>query len=217
MKKLVALIVFLAASTTMAQPSPVPIVIDGQFDPAEWAAATNYAFTVNLPAGGATSGQLYIINDKNNLYICMRVQEPATQAAESFAIDFDAPSRDNAIGPGDDGLVLSIFGFCARQKVFADDFWYSGAPPCPAGALCSGKDTDFGGTSDGNGAVDNDGAWTTFELWHPLASGDLAHDIHFKHRDELKFRVEQVGIDATNTMALMFYPAQTQLATYVIR
>ncbi|HEY8133087.1 MAG TPA: hypothetical protein VII12_14500 [Thermoanaerobaculia bacterium] len=210
----VSILLFAAISAT-AQ----PIVIDGQFTAAEWAAATNYSFSVNLPGGGTTSGQLYIANDRDNLYVCMRVQEPVTYAAESFVIEFDSPARDGVIGAGDDGLVLSISGFCNRQKTFTDDFRYTGIPPCPPATICSGRDVDFGGTSDGNGAVDNDGTWTTYELWHPLASADVTHDIQFRRRrDELQFTVMQRLIDATNTIADTFYPGPGfgALATYVI-
>jgi len=215
-RHLFKLLVFLiAVGTAGAQ----PIVIDGHFDPAEWAGATSYAFSVNLPGGGTTPGQLYIANDRHNLYMAMRVKEPATQAAESFVIEFDNPAVDGVIGPGDDGLVLSISGFCNRQKEFSDDFRYTGMPPCPPGQICSGKDVDFGGTSDGNGAVDNDGTWTTYELWHPLASADVTHDIQIRRgREELRFTVMQRLIDASNTIADTFYPGPAfgALATYVV-
>ena len=36
----------------------------------------------------------------------------------------------------------------------------------------SGCGKDDGGDPDGAGAADNDGTWTTYELSHPLISGD---------------------------------------------
>jgi hypothetical protein len=204
----------LAVGSAFAQ----PIVIDGQFNPAEWSGATSYSFSVNLPGGGTTSGLLYIQNDRDNLYVAMRVKEPLISAAESFDIEFDGPVRDGLLGNGDDGLVLSITGSCPRTKEFSDDFRYT-APPCPPASLCSARDIDSGGTSDGNGAVDNDGTYTTYELWHPLASADAAHDIQVRRRrEELQFTVMQRLIDASNTIADTFYPGPGfgALATYVV-
>lgn len=149
----------------------------------------------------------------------MRVNEPAMYAGESFVIEFDAPARDGVIGVGDDGLVLSISGFCNRQKDFSDNFRYGGKPPCPPAAICSARDIDDGGTSDGNGAVDNEGTWTTYELWHPLSDADVTHDIQFRRRRaELRFTVMQRLLDASSTIGDTFYPGPGfgALATYVI-
>ena len=105
-KLFVSVFLFAAALTATAQ----PIVIDGQFTAAEWAAATNYSFSVNLPGGGTTSGQLYIANDRDNLYVCMRVKEPAISAAESFDIEMDA-NRSSVLDSGDDVLLLTVLKF----------------------------------------------------------------------------------------------------------
>jgi hypothetical protein len=203
--------VLLTAATASAQ----VIVIDGQFDPTEWSTATVYKFPVNLPGGGTTIGYLYATNDISNLYFCVRVKEPAIYAAESVVVSLDA-NGDRYLTDGDDELVLSINGYCSRQKTFADTFRYSGMPPCPAGMLCSGIDTDFGGTNDGNGAIDNDGTWTTYEMWHPRASADYQHDVQWARRNEVGIATSVTLIDASNTGANTGYPSFVTFVTYVL-
>ena len=209
--KILLAAVLLTAVSAAAQ----PIVIDGQFDPAEWSSATVYKFPVNLPGGGTTTGFLYATNDISNLYFCVRVKEPAIYAAESVVISLDADG-DRYLSAGDDELVLSISGYCSRQKTFTDTFRYSGMPPCPPGTLCSGKDTDFGGTNDGNGAVDNDGSWTTYEMWHPRASADFAHDVQWARRNEVGIATFVRLIDASNVIADTDYPGYSGFTWYVL-
>lgn len=177
-------ILVFAASTAAAQ----PIVIDGHFDPAEWSTASVYGFPINLPGGGTTSAKMFITNDRDNLYVAIRIQEPTISTSESFALSVDA-TRDGTIGAGDDAVVLNFGSQCVNTKSFHDDFYYVGGT-CPAGVICSAADASAGGTTDGNGAVDNDGSFTTFELWHPLASADAAHDMLFRRgRETLRFSV----------------------------
>ena len=211
--KVCLFVLSLTAPTVSAQ----PIVIDGHFDPAEWASATTYGFDVTLPGGGTTPAKLFITNDRSNLYVALRVKEPAFYYSEAIDIWFDSPARDGVVGSGDDELVLSFNNGCIGNKSFFDSFLYTGGG-CPAGAICASVDSAAGGTTDGNGAVDNDGTWTTFELWHPLASADVPHDMQVRKRDDLGFVVMYRYADPSATVTDTFFPGPFRgsgLATYV--
>lgn len=208
MKGLGILVCVLFAAAAAAQ----PMVIDGEFDSGEWAGASIYGFTVNLLDGTTTDGKLYIKNDADNLYVCMRVAEPAMQVGASFYIEIDSPGTDGAIGDDDDVLVLTASASACEPKRFADVIRFD-EPPCPPGAVCSAEDIDAGGTRDGNGAAGNDGSWSTFEMWHPLASADTANDMQLPVKSSMGFRASMWFADGGGTVVNTFYPS-SGLETY---
>lgn len=179
-------LLFIAVSSLAGLAFPQPVVIDGEFDPAEWSGATLDSFSVNVPGGGTTPGELYLKNDSANLYVALRYQRSALDIPSAMELYADSPAVDGTPGGyGDDGFGVTTGSGCPIVKLFYDEF-VSFGKTCP---ICLFKDSDFGGTTDGNGAVGNDGVWTTYEMWHPLASADSAHDIQVGPGQKLIFNV----------------------------
>lgn len=184
MKPLGILVCLVFAAAAAAQ----PMVIDGRCDASEWSGATVYAFDVVRLDGSTAGGKLFVKNDAQNLYVCMRVEETSLGVGPSFTMEFDAPGTDGEIGDDDDYVAVSASGPWCSPMRFHDGIRFT-EPPCDPGVLCGLDDVDMGGTSNGNGTAANDGTYTAFELWHPLASGDTANDIQVGAGDKLYFRV----------------------------
>ncbi|HEV8657147.1 MAG TPA: hypothetical protein VGS96_00850 [Thermoanaerobaculia bacterium] len=218
MKLSLAVVLVFACIGMTAVPlyAQTPIVIDGQFDKLEWISATQHSFTVNLPGGGTTNGELYVTNDAANLYFCVRIQESFISPAETAIISLDA-NGDGILSVGDDEIVVSTGGYCWSQKQFADTVRYNPGKSCPSG-LCSALDTALGGTSDGNGAVGSDGVWTTYEIWHPRAGADFMNDVQWPKAGEVVgIAVSAALLDANNNGVWTFYPAPFLFTTYTIQ
>lgn len=188
------------ASLSYAQ----PVVIDGAFDPAEWAGASVYPLTVNLPGGGTTTGALHLKNDASNLYVAVIYNRPALDPDTNVILEIDSPGTDGAIGLKDDGILLRTSGGCPLTKQFYDSFRYN-LPGCGPGGICSYDDSVFGGTTNGNGAAGNDGTLSVHELWHPLNSGERV-DMSFGAGDKMRFTLMIRLFDTTGAMADTFYP-----------
>lgn len=196
-----AVLMFVVGSVS----AQTPVVIDGSFDAAEWASAMKYTFKVIMPNGSTTPGELYIQNDAANLYFCIRVKETSMSPTSSLVVSLDS-NFDRVISAGDDELVLNVSNaWCSYSKTFTDTVRYTGGA-CPAGYLCSGDDTSLGGTKDGNGAADNDGSWTTYEMWHPRASADVANDVQWYKPAKVGVAVMIRLFDLSGAMADTFYP-----------
>jgi hypothetical protein len=209
----------IAIASVAAMASAQPVVIDGVYDPAEWSSATVYPLTVNLPGGGTTSGALFLWNDSRNLYAGVVYKRTTLDAGTSVEFDFDSPATDGAISYGDDAVVLIAWSGCPAGKTFYDDF-RSSRPPCNPGFPCGVFDTDDGGTSDGNGAVGNDGKYSVHELWHPLASADVAHDIQAGPGMTLPFTLTITLGNGSGAPAETYYPGPWWggiLDTYFVR
>jgi hypothetical protein len=169
---------FTGATAPVLMPDPLSGVgtatIDGVMTPAEWAGATRFDFPANLPAylgGGTAPAALFVMNDATNLYLAVRVALPRS-VYSSVGFDFDNDHDGRWPENGDDALVLN-----SSSKLYDDV--RTNLPPCepnsPPG-WCGPSDTELGGTIDGHGAVTNDGAFSFFEISHPLDSGDVGHD-----------------------------------------
>lgn len=198
------------ASATSLRPLPIPAcpsapVIDGVFDPNEWSGAKTYDFDIALPEGGTTPATLYVKNDSRNLYTALVYDRRVADAAMSFALELDA-NHDGAIGPDDDNFVVSFDSYGGLTS--SDNFRYSNQSPCPDGAVCSGVDTDFGGTANVDAAYGNDGL-NVFEAAHPLRSGD-AHDLSVVPGATIGFvaslRLIAPGAEWPNGIADSYYP-----------
>jgi hypothetical protein len=205
--------VFLVAASVAAQ----PVVVDGRFDPAEWTGAAVYTFTVNLPGGGTTAGELYLTNDASNLFAAVRYQQPALDPITNVTLEFDSPATDGVIGHQDDIVGVASSGTCSRVTTFGDAVRWQ-KRPCPRGTLCGFLDTDLGGAAHGNGAVGNDGTWTAIEMWHPLASGD-ALDMNVASGDKLWFTLNIALFGSSTAVTDTFYPGPGfgVLAAYLVR
>ncbi len=146
--------------------------VDGTMARREWRHADSIRFDANLPDGGTTSARLFVMNDDANLYVALRFARAVVDPGNSLGLEFDNDhdcTREN----GDDAVVMN-----PDIGDLTDDF-RTNDPPCPPGsppAACGPRDVDAGGTNDGHGAFANDGAFTVYEISHPLDSGDVGHD-----------------------------------------
>jgi hypothetical protein len=148
--------------------------IDGTFDAAEWACAEERDFAANL-SGGSTTGKVYWMNDSGSLYLAVRVLQNSLANVNDVRFDFDN-NADGLPAVGDDAI-----GYSGEGLLFIDQFLDQ---KClnRSQSGCGKDDTSV----DGNGAVGNDGIWTTFELSHPLA-GTPGEDFSVGVNDMLGF------------------------------
>jgi hypothetical protein len=153
--------------------------VDGNFTDAEWQCARRYDFTPNLPEGEATTATLYEMNDGTNVYFAVRFQQSGLADEDGLRLIFDNNDSWNPpageFEPGDDVLYVDVRGF-------TDKFCTEGNG---TEQYCWAHDADSGGTSDGAGALRNDGGYTTYELSHPLNSADDAHDFSLNAGDKV--------------------------------
>jgi uncharacterized repeat protein (TIGR01451 family) len=142
---------------------------DGTLNSAEWAAAASVDFNIGPDDRAAT---LYVGNDAANLYLAVVVQDPSNSGdADTLVVAFDNDAGGGTgRALGDDGLQQT--GDPAGRW-FDDTFWQVLPPPDYSFVAV---DTLDGGTEDGEGAAGYAGGEWTFELSHPLCSGDTAHD-----------------------------------------
>jgi hypothetical protein len=142
-------------------------VIDASPAPGEWDSAGRHDFMVSRSAaegGGTVPATLYVMNDAVNLYAALRVSN-ASVGSSIFRLYFD---NDHSAVPGrvgDDGLDLTDGGF--------RDLFVREVPPAGAWSV----DASYGGTTDGEGLVDDHAGFSFYELSHPLDSSDNSHDI----------------------------------------
>jgi len=169
----------LTGSLTGAGGSPVtfsatacqPGAVDGVLCPGEWDGVTPISFSVSLPEGGTTPGQLFIRNDATNLYFAVRFDRGIRDVGSQVIFEFDGDNNP----PQQNGDDVFLFG---TDGQFVDDF-RTNLPPCAvesAPASCAFRDVDYGGSNDGVGAFRQEGTVLVFEVSHPLNSGDAGHD-----------------------------------------
>jgi len=184
--------------------------IDGVIGAAEWSAAATVAITVNLPAGGTTSGTLYAMNDQNNLYLAVEyLKSGFSSVNDQVSFQFDNDHAGGARVIGDDAFFLNTK---QSPTTFSDTVRTTVTPPCPAGstiAQCEPLDTTLGGTNDGSGAVTNDGTKTMFEFSHPLNSGDV-NDFSLTDTSTVGFHV-RIGLKDPGVLQTVI-PSTAQIA-----
>ena len=161
-------LMFVVTAAASAQPA-----VDGLFDSGEWSGARTYPLVIERPEGGTTPGKLYSLNDSTDLYIAVRYERTTIDAITEVGITFDWQG-DGIYTDGDDSVGLQ--GFACPAPVFYDGFIGSSTPPCELAGICNTNDISDGGTEDGAGAIGRDGIMMTYELRHPLNSGD-PHDM----------------------------------------
>lgn len=137
--------------------------IDGVFGANEWPENACRSLTVNTPEG-TTPGMLCVMNDGTNLYLAVRYARSVSDPGNSASFEFDGDAN-GVLSVGDDGIIEN------PQLGFHDLVRYTGGS-CPANQLCSGFDTEHDGTNDGAGAFGWNETYVTYELSHPLSSGD---------------------------------------------
>jgi hypothetical protein len=180
--------------------------MDGVYSPTEWQGAGAVNLAVNTPAGGTTPAVLYVMNDASNIYLALRILRTPPDPRNSLAFYFDKDG-DNAVSIGDDVILLNVDP--PPSTLFFDEV----VEPCCGGGAISGQlDTSYGGTNDGAGAFGNDGTYSVFELWHPLASSDSAHDIQLSPGQSIGLRLDLRLIGTNNIIA----DTSTQFMTAVL-
>jgi hypothetical protein len=155
-------------------------IVDGVLGAGEWRQAASIAFHAQVPGGGTTPAELFVMNDDTNLYVAVRFARAVVDPGNSLGLELDNDD-DCARANGDDAVVMN------PAIGLVDDF-RSNAPPCPPGspaAACGPRDFDAGGRNDGKGAFAHDGGFTVYEISHPLHSGDAGHDIDIHAGDSV--------------------------------
>ena len=186
-----------------------PPTIDGILAPGEWNKAATADVTIVLEDGSAAPSTLFVMNDNKNLYLGLKVPRTSL-GASTVAFQFD--NNNNGIAEiGDDALVLNPdAGFFDEAR--------TNQPPCPTGPICVLKDTDVGGTQDGQGATTNNGSYSFYEMSHPLDSGDRLHDFSLKSGSVVGFSLQVRFCSITVCPAAdTFFPAPGHYGTIKIK
>ena len=144
--------------------------IDGAISPGEWDTAGYIDFQVNIPGGGTTDGTVFAMNDGDNLYLAVRYDY--VTVSNSVIFYFDNDNSGGGVVAGDDIILFN--------NVFYDNYRTTSGGP---------HDTQDGGTTDGAGALSNNGTSTVCELSHPLDSADNSHDFSLQPGDTVGFNI----------------------------
>jgi len=165
------IVVASAPPTLSAWCSAAP-TIDGTVGAAEWQNAAH----VPIAIGWTFVGDLWIMNDAENLYIAVKIADVSLTSGDALVIVFDN-NNDGIHAAGDDNIQVN------GNSVFMD-VYYTG----------TGVKTDIsdGGTTDGEGSSSGSGGFNYFELKHPLDSADNAHDFSLSAGDTVGFMVEYI-------------------------
>ena len=148
-------IVIASSPPSMTAWSPAPPNINGVMEPGEWIGASHSSIAI----GWTFSGDVWIMNDASDLYLAVKLADSALADPDQVWIIFDN-NNDGTAGTDEEILVSSA------AEPFMDGFWDGNR---------GGKDTDFGGSQNGEGGASNAGGFNYFELKHPLNSG-TTHD-----------------------------------------
>ena len=151
-----------------------PPIIDGNLNSfaGEWANAATQEFDTIF--GPNKHGKIYVMNTKTDLFIAIEINDGTNNDINDFIwITFDN-DNDGTIEVGDDALVVG------RAAIFEDRHITD-----PSSAIL---DTSDSGSSDGSGAASFGFSWT-YEISHPLKSGDTGHDFQLSVGDVVGFTI----------------------------
>jgi len=142
-----------------------PPTIDGVMATGEWDAAASAEFTiVHNPA------TIYVMNDANNLYIAIKIQDDDAYS-DRVSIIFDNDHSGGSLAVNDDCFRVDDRGL--------SDLYYDGAT-----GYHEWDDVEHG---SGDATIDGANTWY-FEASHPLCSGD-AQDFRLSIGDTVGFTV----------------------------
>jgi len=158
-----------------------PPTINGSLASGEWADATAYSLSF-----GSIPATVRFEHTATDLYVAVVVQDLAPGTAPSVSVYFDN-NHDGTKDPGDDVWIAPL----------PQDFFYS---PTGTGGASHYNDSVGGGTDETTAAGNATPGAVTFEIKHPLCSGDTAHDICATVGQTL-------GVDFQYQPALGFYDA----------
>jgi hypothetical protein len=165
-----------------------PPIIDGVFSPGEWNNADSETFTL-----GSASAIIYVMNDENNLYIAVKIQDDDVEV-DDLAIQFDNDNSGGTLVKGDDSLVWwgSFFDTHFNLPTATD------------------LDTSDGGTNDGSGALTQDGLMIWYyEFSHPLDSSDDVHDFSLSLGSTVGFELSWKDRKKDQPSSFYSWPAAT--------
>jgi hypothetical protein len=145
-------------------------VTDGEIAPAEWTAAGQMHFMVNLPGGGSTPGTLMIMNDATDVHLAVVYERDVRDALAYINVNADNNNDGAAYQGGDD--LWSLSGDGRSGSGFGDSVGVSAGCPAPPQACQYPPDSQQGGATHGQGAVWRNGSVFAFEVTHPFNSGD---------------------------------------------
>lgn len=136
----------------------LPPVLDGVIGDEEWGGAASYQVTVNN-----RSVSIYVMNDAQNLYVAVKVITPnAGYERDAVRLEFDNDNDGDFYEVGNDQIQLYLSG------EFVD---YSRR--ATGGPIAAASDQNYGGTTDGGGGGHSTRNENSFEISHPLNSGDV--------------------------------------------
>jgi hypothetical protein len=137
-------------------------MIDGRMDVGEWSQAARFTMRLDL-AGSTVQATVFVMNDPSQLYLALRIPRPVLVDTGGVDFHFDNDHDGNGGELGEDILRL-------RPSEGALDMYYD-----PATKTIYPDQRD-GGSSDVRGRVQSNGAFSFFEVSHPLDTSDNAHD-----------------------------------------
>lgn len=167
-----------------------PRAIDGSLDDRAWKSADSLNVPIKFPSGKTENAKLRLLNDSKNLYIAFSFPVPENLLGHSLFFRFD----DENVGIFDEGQDVIGMNPDMGSFLLLDEV-RTNRPPCnpPKGksrpGYCGMEDTEFGGTSDGNGAFQSDNGQGVYEFSHPLMSRDKDNDIQLNPGETFGIRL----------------------------
>jgi hypothetical protein len=153
--------------------------IDGTFSSKEWQSATAIPFNITYNIVPQTKpGVLYVMNDAQNLYLGIKVNDTDFNPGDVLEFFFDN-NNTGVMTAGDKVLQYDVNALMTSHVGFFDEF----LKDFGSGYLGRAEDRQFGGRTDGTGAGSGDGQYNYFEISYPLNSGDIGFDPAFKPGD----------------------------------
>ncbi|MBU3929791.1 hypothetical protein KJ577_03765 [bacterium] len=148
-----------------------PPTIDGIISAGEW--SNSQAITLNgfTTPSSTKGGTMYIMNDDDNMYVCIVIPDATEENADYIMLDFDNNHDHTATSGGEDAAEISGAG------TYGDCYWNI------AGVWSI--DT----TGHGAAAISYAGGNYTCEFSKPLNSGD-SQDMTLNPGDTVGFRIE---------------------------
>ena len=162
-------IVIASAPPTMTAWASTAPTIDGVMGATEWTGAAHTSIAI----GWSFVGDLWTMNDANNLYMAVKIADTSLTVMDRIYIAFDN-NNNGAREAGDD--ILGVVG----SGDFMDLFW----------GPTTKFDTAEAGTSDGEGKASGSGGFNYFETSHQLNTADNIHDFSLTSGDIVGFHLE---------------------------
>ena len=137
-----------------------PPTLDGTITGPEWSNATSYNITLT-GSGGTFSASARFVHTATDLYVGVVVQDSTAAAHASLSASFDNGNNGTSDAGDDDWNEFLDTG--------AEDFYYN--------ATVHSYVNDGLGQNQTTAAGARSGGAVTFEIKHPLCSGDTGHDL----------------------------------------